>query len=561
MSFINKLFKIKKMQNKNGSKPRKIDESVEKTSESLSSQFALVSKMEIKAWKAYLALFFVAGLATAIIFSVQTNIQTKSAAKSSDSSKAEQLDQIKKAIKEKGAKWEAADNPIFQLSDEEKKKRANAKIPDAKEVQQNFETIPAPATLATTLDWRNNGGNFVTPVRNQGNCGSCWAFGTTAALESYTLIKNNQPGINLDLSEQVVVSCSNAGSCSGGYNGSASSFIQNTGVPAESCYPYTATNGVCTNACANWQTSASKIGAWSYVVVGPTTGSVDVMKQAIATNGPINSMFQVYQDFMGYSSGIYKHVTGSYLGNHIVEVVGYDDVGQYFIVKNSWGSGWGEAGYFRVAYSEVTGDSNFGMYSIAYTGTPAPPSNDTTAPTVSITAPANGATVSGVVAVTASASDNVGVSKVELYVDNILQMSDASSPYSFNWNTSVANGAHTLYAKAYDAAGNVGISTSVSVTVANVPDTTAPTVTLKSPTAGGIFTKKLVISATGSDNIGVVSMRGLIDSQQVCSSTTGTLSCSINILKKYPLGAHVITVEAADAAGLKGAASANVTFK
>ena len=95
-----------------------------------------------------------------------------------------------------------------------------------------------------SLDWRNNGGNFVTPVRNQGGCGSCWAFATTAALESSVLRAENTPGVDLNLSEQVLISCgssggNDAGSCSGGYISYASDYIRNTGLPLETCYPYT----------------------------------------------------------------------------------------------------------------------------------------------------------------------------------------------------------------------------------------------------------------------------------------------------------------------------------
>src|SRR5205823_1679741 len=94
---------------------------------------------------------------------------------------------------------------------------------------------------------------------------------------------------------------------------------------------------------------------------------------------------------------------------------------------------------------------------------------DTTAPTTSITAPANGATVSGTTTVSATASDNVGVTQVELYLDGVLQSTDTTSPYSWSWNTTAAvNGAHLLTSKAYDAAGNAGISAAVSVTVSNV---------------------------------------------------------------------------------------------
>jgi subtilisin family serine protease len=93
---------------------------------------------------------------------------------------------------------------------------------------------------------------------------------------------------------------------------------------------------------------------------------------------------------------------------------------------------------------------------------------DTTAPTVSITAPSNGATLSGATTITASASDNVGVTQVDFYLDNVLKGSDTSSPYSCAWDTNAyANGAHTIYAKAKDAAGNVGTSSTISVTVSN----------------------------------------------------------------------------------------------
>ena len=94
--------------------------------------------------------------------------------------------------------------------------------------------------------------------------------------------------------------------------------------------------------------------------------------------------------------------------------------------------------------------------------------SDTTAPTTSITSPTAGSTVSGTVTITASASDNVGVSKVEIYVDGALRVTDTASPYTWSWNTTTfANSSHTIVSKAYDAAGNVGTSTSVSVTVNN----------------------------------------------------------------------------------------------
>jgi beta-lactamase superfamily II metal-dependent hydrolase len=131
---------------------------------------------------------------------------------------------------------------------------------------------------------------------------------------------------------------------------------------------------------------------------------------------------------------------------------------------------------------------------------PQPP--DTTPPATSITAPANGATVSGTTAVTASASDNVGVTKVEFYLDGALQATDTTSPYSWSWNTTTsADGAHALSSKAYDAAGNSATSTAVNVTVANT-DITPPTA--PSNLTASASKRKIALSWTAStDNVGV----------------------------------------------------------
>jgi predicted phage tail protein len=136
------------------------------------------------------------------------------------------------------------------------------------------------------------------------------------------------------------------------------------------------------------------------------------------------------------------------------------------------------------------------------------PTPDTTAPATSVTAPANGATVSGTVSVTASATDNVGVTSVEFYLDGALQSTDTTAPYSWSWNTTGAtNGGHSLMTKAYDAAGNAGSSAAVSVTVANGgADTTAPT----APTSLTASTSKRKINLTwgaSTDNVGVTGYR------------------------------------------------------
>ena len=272
------------------------------------------------------------------------------------------IHEINAAIRSQEAKWTAEENDLSRLPLEEKMKWLGA-IPDVDLNAPVFESFSTEAVaLPISFDWRNNNAkNYVTPIRNQGGCGSCWAFAATAALESAALITFNQPGTDLNLSEQIVVSCGGAGSCSGGSPGGASSFFVSTGTALETCYAYTATNGNCSSACAGWQTNGYKIDGYAYV-----SQSEAAIKDALYNRGPVITTFAVYTDFFSYRSGVYSYTSGSLAGWHAVLIVGWDDVNQAFIVKNSWGSGWGESGYFRIAYSELTGRTYFGSGTIAY---------------------------------------------------------------------------------------------------------------------------------------------------------------------------------------------------
>jgi len=277
---------------------------------------------------------------------------------------ARELDDIRGAIHAKGARWVAGETSISKLPHEERLKRVGALHPPITGTESLLVSATPVEAMPASLDWRNNGGNFVTPVRNQGSCGSCWAFASTAVLESSTLIANHTPDTDLNLSEQVLVSCGGAGSCQGGYGSRAANFIQSTGLPAESCYPYTVTDGNCAYACPNWQASANKIKTWEWVTT--TSPTVDLIKGGLNDHGPLYTQMAVYNDFFSYTSGVYSHSSGSLAGYHAVLIVGYNDSSQYFIVKNSWGTGWGESGFFRIAYSELNSAVDFGQYTIAY---------------------------------------------------------------------------------------------------------------------------------------------------------------------------------------------------
>ncbi len=273
-----------------------------------------------------------------------------------------EISRIQTGIQTSGAGWIAETNPVSALPNDRRKIRLGALIP-SDVTARDKKTYALRENLPASFDWRNNNGNFVTPVKDQGDCGSCWSFSTTAVLESQVLKTLNQS--NSDLSEQIALSCSGAGDCNGGYIDDASNFLKNTGISAESCYPYTEANGNCNNACANWRNSAYRIDSWNEVY--PTVSDI---KNAIYTTGPVVTAFYVYTDFYYYTSGVYSYTWGSYQGGHAVVIVGWDDSKSCFIVKNSWGTGWGESGYFRIAYSQVTGKSRFGFWTIAYSKNP-----------------------------------------------------------------------------------------------------------------------------------------------------------------------------------------------
>ncbi len=178
---------------------------------------------------------------------------------------------------------------------------------------------------------------------------------------------------------------------------------------------------------------------------------------------------------------------------------------------------------------------------------------DTTPPTVSMTAPTSGTTLSSTTLVSANAADNVGVDHVDFLSNGTVIGADASSPYSINWNTTtVTNGTYTLTAKAYDAMGNFATSTGVSITVNNVvipPDTTPPTVSMTAPAGGAtVLGAAVTVSASASDNTGVTIVSFYNDGTLITSDTTGTPDFAVTWNTTTTTnGAHTLTAKACDA--------------
>jgi len=177
---------------------------------------------------------------------------------------------------------------------------------------------------------------------------------------------------------------------------------------------------------------------------------------------------------------------------------------------------------------------------------------DSVVPSVAISAPGDNSQVSGTVTVTASATDNVGVSGFALYDNSTLIFAANQSSISYNWNTATAgSGSHTLVAIASDAAGNAG---SASVTVNVVSDTTPPSVTIISPASTKLSNANLKIAASALDNVAVARMEVYVDGSLVLGTNSGSISATA----KVGAGTHVVAVNAYDSAGNKGSRSMTV---
>jgi C1A family cysteine protease len=274
------------------------------------------------------------------------------------------FEMLNRSIAAAGADWVAGETPYSQYYDaiSSSERLGLALTPEmafgdlskarAAETEQLFAAA-APPVLPTMLDWRNrNGGNWVTPVRDQGNCGSCVAFATCAMVESRIMIGAARPGIDFDLSEAHLFYCGAGNACATGWDPMrALQILDAVGIGREASFPYQPGNQPC------------RAGVASVAFGGPpqTAAMMLARKQALL-DGPVVTGFAVYGDFFTYTGGVYRHVSGNLAGYHAVAIVGFDDTQGCWIAKNSWRSSWGEQGFFRIRYGECGIDSQFPFY-------------------------------------------------------------------------------------------------------------------------------------------------------------------------------------------------------
>ena len=189
-------------------------------------------------------------------------------------------------------------------------------------------------TLPASFDWRNVGSkNWLTPVRDQASCGSCWAMATLGVTEAMYNIEHDA-AMNLNLAEQNFISCTGGGgTCAGGWPFNAATYMKNTGVVTETCFPYVAWNAPCTYACASPAANRWKIAEHTTLsLAGHIPRSTIGWKRALLCNGPL---------------AVCDH-------HHCVTLIGWNDATGSWLFKNSWGEDWGTNGFGTRLYTDDT---------------------------------------------------------------------------------------------------------------------------------------------------------------------------------------------------------------
>jgi len=202
--------------------------------------------------------------------------------------------------------------------------------------------------LPDSFDARTKWGKCVHPIRNQEQCGSCWAFGAAEALSDRFCIA----GTDVILSPQDLVSCDHGNyGCQGGYLPVAWQYMESHGICTDSCFPY-ASGGGHAPQCLNNKCKDGSAAKYYKVKKGSIVQpkGIESIETTIFNGGPVEAAFSVYQDFFSYKSGVYVHRTGGLEGGHAIKIIGWgnDNGTPYWIVANSWGTSWGINGYFWI---------------------------------------------------------------------------------------------------------------------------------------------------------------------------------------------------------------------
>ena len=219
-------------------------------------------------------------------------------------------------------------------------------LPSDWKTHARFDNSIPKRDLPPVFDWRWKA-EGLQPVKNQGQCGSCWAFSVTATMEALIKIQTHHV---VDLAEQTLVStCESGGDCGGGYF-DAFNYMKSPGMPDEKQDPYKAQN----SSCKSNLKAIEKLTSWSYVGDGNDEPTIEQLKTAIMQHGPLSVGIYANSSFSAYKGGVFNNCSSG-SENHMVNIEGWNDDGQYWIMRNSWGADWGENGYMNIRYTGSSG--------------------------------------------------------------------------------------------------------------------------------------------------------------------------------------------------------------
>ncbi|NIP55865.1 MAG: hypothetical protein GWO26_28545, partial [Phycisphaerae bacterium] len=229
------------------------------------------------------------------------------------------LKKIRQEIRRRGLRWSAGKTALIDLPVSELRRKLGWRLPDERtrrRCRQRILRFRRKFAYTSSFDWREyEKADWTTPIRDQGNCGSCVAFGVVATMECQWNIQNNKSNLNADLSEAHLFFCGGSCGCSfGWWVPPALTYAEEHGVSTESCFPYQDHDMPC-ELCKNWEKKSVRIDKWKEI-----TG-VAQRKKSLAKHGPLVGCMDVYEDFTTYTGGVYQHATGERLGGHCISIV------------------------------------------------------------------------------------------------------------------------------------------------------------------------------------------------------------------------------------------------
>ncbi len=280
------------------------------------------------------------------------------------------LEEIRAKIKHNGYDFTVSRNWVFDMPAEQKtrffsRRASTGRLPKWASQDMGPVLFQLGKTLPASFDWRNhNGHSYIGPIRNQGSCGSCYAFGACAAAEgTYNWATGRYDGNCIDFSESYIIWCLGRLSeyedhffgCKGAdYDYAELEALTVEGVTTESNFPYRQSDP---GSCTHWNDPTIVFESWHRI----PCNDIEAIKTAIMTYGVVDAAVYAGNAFEGYNSGIYEDTNTSCSSspcydtptNHAIALVGWNDNNGdgYWILRNSWGTSWGENGYMRIAYT------------------------------------------------------------------------------------------------------------------------------------------------------------------------------------------------------------------